>query len=176
MFKHLDSVCKYSIFMFTLLLHTCLMVSHLVSLSALTSSPAGALAVIGRYTLEHMLKPGCVCLSHRHTHKHRSCLFISAAFSSLTWSVSQCCCHLPLSPLLTTQFLSVSYRLTSSSVEQVLKQWKEGDASCITLLLPLLSFMPSPLLFVSFCLQVNCNGFTIEDEELSHLGSAIFPE
>lgn len=25
-------------------------------------------------------------------------------------------------------------------------------------------------------LQVNCNGFTIEDEELSHLGSAIFPE
>ncbi|EHB13030.1 SET and MYND domain-containing protein 2 [Heterocephalus glaber] len=24
--------------------------------------------------------------------------------------------------------------------------------------------------------QVNCNGFTIEDEELSHLGSAIFPE
>lgn len=25
-------------------------------------------------------------------------------------------------------------------------------------------------------LQVNCNGFTIEDEELSHLGSAVFPE
>ncbi|KFW01339.1 N-lysine methyltransferase SMYD2, partial [Eurypyga helias] len=24
--------------------------------------------------------------------------------------------------------------------------------------------------------QVNCNGFTIEDEELSHLGSAIFPD
>lgn len=30
--------------------------------------------------------------------------------------------------------------------------------------------------FVFFCLQVNCNGFTIEDEELSHLGSAVFPE
>ena len=31
---------------------------------------------------------------------------------------------------------------------------------------------------VSVCLsvQVNCNGFTIEDEELSHLGSAVFPE
>lgn len=27
-----------------------------------------------------------------------------------------------------------------------------------------------------FSPQVNCNGFTIEDEELSHLGSAVFPE
>ncbi|XP_048360796.1 N-lysine methyltransferase SMYD2 [Sphaerodactylus townsendi] len=27
-----------------------------------------------------------------------------------------------------------------------------------------------------FLPQVNCNGFTIEDEELSHLGSAIFPD
>ncbi|KAL7872491.1 hypothetical protein SRHO_G00074740 [Serrasalmus rhombeus] len=24
--------------------------------------------------------------------------------------------------------------------------------------------------------QVNCNGFTVEDEELSHLGSAVFPD
>ncbi|XP_023388955.1 N-lysine methyltransferase SMYD2 [Pteropus vampyrus] len=34
------------------------------------------------------------------------------------------------------------------------------------------------LFFLSprFSPQVNCNGFTIEDEELSHLGSAIFPD
>ncbi|XP_054443611.1 N-lysine methyltransferase SMYD2 isoform X2 [Pteronotus mesoamericanus] len=29
---------------------------------------------------------------------------------------------------------------------------------------------------VTLFAQVNCNGFTIEDEELSHLGSAIFPD
>ncbi|ELK23292.1 N-lysine methyltransferase SMYD2 [Myotis davidii] len=29
---------------------------------------------------------------------------------------------------------------------------------------------------VALFAQVNCNGFTIEDEELSHLGSAIFPD
>lgn len=32
------------------------------------------------------------------------------------------------------------------------------------------------LTLLLFSLQVNCNGFTIEDEELSHLGSAVFPE
>lgn len=27
-----------------------------------------------------------------------------------------------------------------------------------------------------FIQQVACNGFTIEDEELSHLGTAVYPE
>ncbi|XP_023597479.1 N-lysine methyltransferase SMYD2 isoform X5 [Trichechus manatus latirostris] len=38
-----------------------------------------------------------------------------------------------------------------------------------------LEFPDTESLVVLFA-QVNCNGFTIEDEELSHLGSAIFPE
>eukprot|EP00071_Canis_lupus_P043834 XP_022277391.1 N-lysine methyltransferase SMYD2 [Canis lupus familiaris] len=38
-----------------------------------------------------------------------------------------------------------------------------------------LEFPDSESLVVLFA-QVNCNGFTIEDEELSHLGSAIFPD
>ncbi|XP_044904702.1 N-lysine methyltransferase SMYD2 isoform X2 [Felis catus] len=38
-----------------------------------------------------------------------------------------------------------------------------------------LEFPDSDSLVVLFA-QVNCNGFTIEDEELSHLGSAIFPD
>ncbi|XP_032145115.1 N-lysine methyltransferase SMYD2 isoform X2 [Sapajus apella] len=38
-----------------------------------------------------------------------------------------------------------------------------------------LEFPDNDSLVVLFA-QVNCNGFTIEDEELSHLGSAIFPD
>ncbi|KAM9612589.1 N-lysine methyltransferase SMYD2 isoform 1-T1 [Trichechus inunguis] len=38
-----------------------------------------------------------------------------------------------------------------------------------------LEFPDTESLVVLFA-QVNCNGFTIEDEELSHLGSAIFPD
>jgi len=38
-----------------------------------------------------------------------------------------------------------------------------------------LEFPDSDSLVVLFA-QVNCNGFTVEDEELSHLGSAIFPD
>ncbi|XP_032174375.1 N-lysine methyltransferase SMYD2 isoform X1 [Mustela erminea] len=38
-----------------------------------------------------------------------------------------------------------------------------------------LEFPDTDSLVVLFA-QVNCNGFTIEDEELSHLGSAIFPD
>ncbi|KAI5939748.1 N-lysine methyltransferase SMYD2 [Manis javanica] len=38
-----------------------------------------------------------------------------------------------------------------------------------------LEFPDADSLVVLFA-QVNCNGFTIEDEELSHLGSAIFPD
>nr|XP_023394477.1 N-lysine methyltransferase SMYD2 [Loxodonta africana] len=38
-----------------------------------------------------------------------------------------------------------------------------------------LEFPDTESLVVLFA-QVNCNGFTIEDEELSHVGSAIFPE
>nr|XP_026646827.1 N-lysine methyltransferase SMYD2 isoform X2 [Zonotrichia albicollis] len=34
----------------------------------------------------------------------------------------------------------------------------------------------SPLTGLGHVVLVNCNGFTIEDEELSHLGSAIFPD
>ncbi|KAK3563264.1 hypothetical protein QTP86_019342 [Hemibagrus guttatus] len=35
---------------------------------------------------------------------------------------------------------------------------------------------PSNADLVELFAQVNCNGFTIEDEELSHLGSAVFPD
>ncbi|GAA6084502.1 N-lysine methyltransferase SMYD2-A isoform X1 [Tachysurus ichikawai] len=35
---------------------------------------------------------------------------------------------------------------------------------------------PSNAALVELFAQVNCNGFTIEDEELSHLGSAVFPD
>uniref|UniRef100_A0A8C4ST85 [histone H3]-lysine(4) N-trimethyltransferase n=1 Tax=Erpetoichthys calabaricus TaxID=27687 RepID=A0A8C4ST85_ERPCA len=35
---------------------------------------------------------------------------------------------------------------------------------------------PDNASLVTLFAQVNCNGFTIEDEELSHLGSAIFPD
>ncbi|XP_075781307.1 N-lysine methyltransferase SMYD2 isoform X3 [Pelodiscus sinensis] len=35
---------------------------------------------------------------------------------------------------------------------------------------------PDNAVLVVLFAQVNCNGFTIEDEELSHLGSAIFPD
>ncbi|XP_056671896.1 N-lysine methyltransferase SMYD2 isoform X2 [Monodelphis domestica] len=35
---------------------------------------------------------------------------------------------------------------------------------------------PDNCSLVTLFAQVNCNGFTIEDEELSHLGSAIFPD
>lgn len=49
------------------------------------------------------------------------------------------------------------------------------DGSDVTTFLILLSFLPLAPFFL-LCLQVNCNGFTIEDEELSHLGSAVFPE
>ncbi|MBN3284211.1 SMYD2 methyltransferase, partial [Polyodon spathula] len=38
-----------------------------------------------------------------------------------------------------------------------------------------LEFPDNAALVVLFA-QVNCNGFTIEDEELSHLGSAVFPD
>ncbi|KFV78285.1 N-lysine methyltransferase SMYD2, partial [Struthio camelus australis] len=38
-----------------------------------------------------------------------------------------------------------------------------------------MEFPDNAALVVLFA-QVNCNGFTIEDEELSHLGSAIFPD
>ncbi|KPP71131.1 N-lysine methyltransferase SMYD2-like [Scleropages formosus] len=38
-----------------------------------------------------------------------------------------------------------------------------------------LDFPDNEALTVLFA-QVNCNGFTIEDEELSHLGSAVFPD
>ncbi|KAK1171433.1 N-lysine methyltransferase SMYD2-like isoform X2 [Acipenser oxyrinchus oxyrinchus] len=38
-----------------------------------------------------------------------------------------------------------------------------------------LEFPDNAALLVLFA-QVNCNGFTIEDEELSHLGSAVFPD
>ncbi|XP_037261208.1 N-lysine methyltransferase SMYD2 isoform X1 [Falco rusticolus] len=38
-----------------------------------------------------------------------------------------------------------------------------------------LEYPDNAALLVVFA-QVNCNGFTIEDEELSHLGSAIFPD
>ncbi|XP_032881237.1 N-lysine methyltransferase SMYD2 isoform X2 [Amblyraja radiata] len=34
---------------------------------------------------------------------------------------------------------------------------------------------PDPVTLIELFAKVNCNGFTIEDEELSHLGSAIFP-
>ncbi|KAG8504446.1 N-lysine methyltransferase SMYD2, partial [Galemys pyrenaicus] len=36
--------------------------------------------------------------------------------------------------------------------------------------------LPDDASLVVLFAQVNCNGFTIEDEELSHLGSAIFPD
>ncbi|KAJ8356700.1 hypothetical protein SKAU_G00194940 [Synaphobranchus kaupii] len=35
---------------------------------------------------------------------------------------------------------------------------------------------PDPAALTVLLAQVNCNGFTIEDEELSHLGSAVFPD
>ncbi|RXM98877.1 N-lysine methyltransferase SMYD2 [Acipenser ruthenus] len=38
-----------------------------------------------------------------------------------------------------------------------------------------LEYPDNAALLVLFA-QVNCNGFTIEDEELSHLGSAVFPD
>lgn len=38
------------------------------------------------------------------------------------------------------------------------------------------AFMLSGPVFVSFYPQVSCNGFTIEDEELSHIGTAVYPE
>uniref|UniRef100_A0A3Q1CUM6 [histone H3]-lysine(4) N-trimethyltransferase n=1 Tax=Amphiprion ocellaris TaxID=80972 RepID=A0A3Q1CUM6_AMPOC len=64
----------------------------------------------------------------------------------------------------------------------------DGVASCFIILLNpsvrclclfvsfLLFFSVLPCFTCFFCLQVNCNGFTIEDEELSHLGSAVFPD
>ncbi|XP_046711301.1 N-lysine methyltransferase SMYD2-A isoform X2 [Silurus meridionalis] len=36
--------------------------------------------------------------------------------------------------------------------------------------------IPSNDVLTELFAQVNCNGFTIEDEELSHLGSAVFPD
>uniref|UniRef100_W5UJJ8 [histone H3]-lysine(4) N-trimethyltransferase n=1 Tax=Ictalurus punctatus TaxID=7998 RepID=W5UJJ8_ICTPU len=36
--------------------------------------------------------------------------------------------------------------------------------------------IPSNAALAELFAQVNCNGFTIEDEELSHLGSAVFPD
>lgn len=39
-----------------------------------------------------------------------------------------------------------------------------------------ISNLPSDQALIELFTQVNCNGFTIEDEELSHLGSAVFPD
>uniref|UniRef100_A0A8C6UXL0 [histone H3]-lysine(4) N-trimethyltransferase n=1 Tax=Neogobius melanostomus TaxID=47308 RepID=A0A8C6UXL0_9GOBI len=36
--------------------------------------------------------------------------------------------------------------------------------------------LPGEQALIELFAQVNCNGFTIEDEELSHLGSAVFPD
>ncbi|KAF1393002.1 hypothetical protein PFLUV_G00033880 [Perca fluviatilis] len=39
-----------------------------------------------------------------------------------------------------------------------------------------ISDLPDKQALTELFAQVNCNGFTIEDEELSHLGSAVFPD
>uniref|UniRef100_A0A8P4K8X1 [histone H3]-lysine(4) N-trimethyltransferase n=1 Tax=Dicentrarchus labrax TaxID=13489 RepID=A0A8P4K8X1_DICLA len=39
-----------------------------------------------------------------------------------------------------------------------------------------ISDLPDEQALTELFAQVNCNGFTIEDEELSHLGSAVFPD
>ncbi|KAK5915141.1 hypothetical protein CesoFtcFv8_000764 [Champsocephalus esox] len=39
-----------------------------------------------------------------------------------------------------------------------------------------ISDIPGDQALTELFAQVNCNGFTIEDEELSHLGSAVFPD
>uniref|UniRef100_H3DJZ5 [histone H3]-lysine(4) N-trimethyltransferase n=1 Tax=Tetraodon nigroviridis TaxID=99883 RepID=H3DJZ5_TETNG len=39
-----------------------------------------------------------------------------------------------------------------------------------------ISDLPDDQALTQLFAQVNCNGFTIEDEELSHLGSAVFPD
>lgn len=39
-----------------------------------------------------------------------------------------------------------------------------------------ISDLPDDKALTELFAQVNCNGFTIEDEELSHLGSAVFPD
>ncbi|XP_077570070.1 N-lysine methyltransferase SMYD2-A [Stigmatopora nigra] len=39
-----------------------------------------------------------------------------------------------------------------------------------------ISNIPDDQALIELFAQVNCNGFTIEDEELSHLGSAVFPD
>ncbi|KAG7483489.1 N-lysine methyltransferase SMYD2-A-like [Solea senegalensis] len=39
-----------------------------------------------------------------------------------------------------------------------------------------ISDLPDDQALTELFAQVNCNGFTIEDEELSHLGSAVFPD
>lgn len=42
--------------------------------------------------------------------------------------------------------------------------------------IPQITECPTDSHWMMLCQQVNNNGFTIEDEELSHLGSAVFPE
>lgn len=100
------------------------------------------------------------------THTHSSCLLISL----------KCCCH-PSLHATPHGFLSASFIQPLARVPppQQQRNWG-GDAGYVTTFTyPGVSPVPPPC-DVFLCPQVNCNGFTIEDEELSHLGSAIFPE
>lgn len=115
-------------------------------------------------------------------------------YSSLIWSVCQCCCLLSLHATPPTASLASQLHLISTTGCPP-PQWRGGVTAqesrgwcklCYHITHPAGLFLhlficvfPPPLsCFFSppLWLQVNCNGFTIEDEELSHLGSAVFPE